>query len=194
MDLLLIEQNLGVATAVAERQLVMVAGQHLHRDDGDRAPDRPRAPAALPRRHPRRARMSQGRPRPHDGREPMPTVVLVGTLDTKGSEYAYLRDRVREHGVRRRARRRRRPRRAARRAGRRRARRSRARGRRRRGGARRRRRPRRGRRDDGARRGEVVERLHAEGRLDGDRRRSAAPAAPRSPRTRCAGCRSACRS
>jgi uncharacterized protein (UPF0261 family) len=26
-------------------------------------------------------------------------VVLVGTLDTKGNEYAYLRDRVREHGV-----------------------------------------------------------------------------------------------
>jgi len=29
----------------------------------------------------------------------MPTVVLVGTLDTKGSEYAFLRDRLREHGV-----------------------------------------------------------------------------------------------
>ena len=29
----------------------------------------------------------------------MPTVVLLGTLDTKGREYAYLRDRVREHGV-----------------------------------------------------------------------------------------------
>ena len=29
----------------------------------------------------------------------MPTVVLAGTLDTKGHEYAYLRDRVREHGV-----------------------------------------------------------------------------------------------
>jgi uncharacterized protein (UPF0261 family) len=28
-----------------------------------------------------------------------PTVVLAGTLDTKGAEYAYLRDRVREHGV-----------------------------------------------------------------------------------------------
>jgi uncharacterized protein (UPF0261 family) len=28
-----------------------------------------------------------------------PTVVLIGTLDTKGIEYAYLRDRVREHGV-----------------------------------------------------------------------------------------------
>ena len=29
----------------------------------------------------------------------MPTVVLVGTLDTKGREYAFLRDRIREHGV-----------------------------------------------------------------------------------------------
>jgi uncharacterized protein (UPF0261 family) len=29
----------------------------------------------------------------------MPTVVLVGTLDTKGYEYAFLRDRLREHGV-----------------------------------------------------------------------------------------------
>ena len=28
-----------------------------------------------------------------------PTVVLVGTLDTKGHEYAYLRDRIRERGV-----------------------------------------------------------------------------------------------
>src|SRR5256885_14823025 len=29
----------------------------------------------------------------------MPTVVLLGTLDTKGHEYAFLRDRVLEHGV-----------------------------------------------------------------------------------------------
>ena len=29
----------------------------------------------------------------------MSTVVLVGTLDTKGKEYAFLRDRIREHGV-----------------------------------------------------------------------------------------------
>jgi uncharacterized protein (UPF0261 family) len=29
----------------------------------------------------------------------MSTVVLVGTLDTKGEEYAYLADRVRDHGV-----------------------------------------------------------------------------------------------
>lgn len=29
----------------------------------------------------------------------MPTVVLVGTLDTKGEEYAFLRDRLEEHGV-----------------------------------------------------------------------------------------------
>jgi uncharacterized protein (UPF0261 family) len=29
----------------------------------------------------------------------VPTVVLIGTLDTKGLEYVYLRDRIREHGV-----------------------------------------------------------------------------------------------
>ena len=29
----------------------------------------------------------------------MATVVLVGTLDTKGSEYAFLAGRIREHGV-----------------------------------------------------------------------------------------------
>ena len=29
----------------------------------------------------------------------MPTVVLVGTLDTKGEEYAFLADRIREQGV-----------------------------------------------------------------------------------------------
>jgi uncharacterized protein (UPF0261 family) len=31
--------------------------------------------------------------------ERIPTVVLVGTLDTKGKEYAFLRDRIRERGV-----------------------------------------------------------------------------------------------
>ena len=29
----------------------------------------------------------------------MPTVVLLGTLDTKGREYAFLRDRLLEHGL-----------------------------------------------------------------------------------------------
>src|SRR5947208_2621929 len=29
----------------------------------------------------------------------MPTVVLLGTLDTKGHEYAFLRERLLEHGV-----------------------------------------------------------------------------------------------
>ena len=29
----------------------------------------------------------------------MATVVLAGTLDTKGIEYAYVRDRLRERGV-----------------------------------------------------------------------------------------------
>lgn len=34
-----------------------------------------------------------------ESRERAPVVVLVGTLDTKGNEYAYLRERIREHGV-----------------------------------------------------------------------------------------------
>jgi len=29
----------------------------------------------------------------------MPTVILIGTLDTKGDEYGYLRNRLLEHGV-----------------------------------------------------------------------------------------------
>ncbi len=33
------------------------------------------------------------------GRERRPTVVLVGTLDTKGTEHAYLRDRIRDRGI-----------------------------------------------------------------------------------------------
>ncbi len=34
-----------------------------------------------------------------EGRDSRPTVVLVGTLDTKGKEYAYLRERIRERCV-----------------------------------------------------------------------------------------------
>ena len=34
-----------------------------------------------------------------EARERRPTVVLVGTLDTKGHEYAYLRDRITARGV-----------------------------------------------------------------------------------------------
>ena len=37
---------------------------------------------------------------PMEGRgATMATVVLAGTLDTKGHEYAYVRDRLREDGV-----------------------------------------------------------------------------------------------
>ena len=115
----------------------------------------------------------------------MATVVLVGTLDTKGDEYAYLRDRLREHGVdvmlvdagvvgeplvepdvtrEEVARGRRRRRRRARRRG----------------------RPRRGRRDDGARRRGGREAAPRRGAARRGRRRSAARAARRSSRTRCA--------
>ena len=87
LAILLIEQNLGMATAIAERQLVMVAGHDRGGDDRCRAFDRHGAAAALPRR--RAAR----------GACVVPTVVLLGTLDTKGIEYAFLRERVEAHGV-----------------------------------------------------------------------------------------------
>ena len=87
-----------------------------------------RCPRAVPRRSDRRAigrdvraparqggprllrRLQHGTPAHRAGAEGadggvqgsdvlMPTVVLAGTLDTKGHEYAFVRDRVREHGV-----------------------------------------------------------------------------------------------
>src|SRR5207247_10923469 len=59
----------------------------LRRDDSEGAHAGCGASAALPRR--RAAR----------GACVVPTVVLLGTLDTKGTEYAFLRDRLLEHGV-----------------------------------------------------------------------------------------------
>ena len=50
LAILLIEQNLGVATALAERQLVMVAGSIAAETTADGALRRSRAAAALPRR------------------------------------------------------------------------------------------------------------------------------------------------
>ena len=41
LAILLIEQNLGVATALAERQLVMIGGRDRGRDDGDELVERP---------------------------------------------------------------------------------------------------------------------------------------------------------
>ena len=96
MAILLVEQNLGVATEVAERQLVMVVGPDRRGDDGRGAEADPEAPAALPRR--RAARPDRLTPE-EGGGSTCRTVVLVGTLDTKGQEYAYLADRLREHGV-----------------------------------------------------------------------------------------------
>ena len=51
----LIEQNLGVATSLAERQLVMVGGRDRGRDDRRGAVERPRAAAPVPRRRAARA-------------------------------------------------------------------------------------------------------------------------------------------
>ena len=50
MAILLVEQNLGVATEVAERQLVMVAGRIAAETTADGARGRPRRAAPLPRR------------------------------------------------------------------------------------------------------------------------------------------------
>ncbi len=50
LAILLIEQNLGMATALAERQLVMVAGHIAAETTADEAGGRPGAPAAVPRR------------------------------------------------------------------------------------------------------------------------------------------------
>ena len=33
-----------------------------------------------------------------EGSDPSPGIALIGTLDTKGAEYAYVRDRIRERG------------------------------------------------------------------------------------------------
>ena len=87
LAILLIEQNLGMATAIAERQLVMVAGSIATETTAAAALDRYGAATPLPRR--RAAR----------GAHVMATVVLVGTLDTKGVEYAFLRERLFERGV-----------------------------------------------------------------------------------------------
>ncbi len=61
-QLLLVEQNLGVATSVAVRQLVMVVGADRGGDDRRGAPRRSRRPAALSRRRAaRRARLTRAR-------------------------------------------------------------------------------------------------------------------------------------
>ena len=71
MGLLLIEQNLGVATSLAERQLVMVAGEIATETTAAAHRGRPGRAAALPRRHPR-------------GGGVVPTVVLVGHARHEG--------------------------------------------------------------------------------------------------------------
>ena len=55
MAILLVEQNLGVATEVAERQLVMVAGRIAAETTAQRAEVRSGRAAALPRRRAARA-------------------------------------------------------------------------------------------------------------------------------------------
>ena len=56
MGLLVVEQNLGVATSLAERQLIMVTGADRGGDDRGGADRRSRGAAALPRRRAARRR------------------------------------------------------------------------------------------------------------------------------------------
>src|SRR5207249_11352818 len=62
-------------------------GVDLRRDHRNRPDAGSGAATSLPRRRATR------------GARVVPTVVLLGTLDTKGTEYAFLRDRLLEHGV-----------------------------------------------------------------------------------------------
>ena len=64
MGILLVEQNLGVATSVAERQLVMVSGQIAAETTADEAARGSRRSAALPRRRVGRLRTSHCAPPP----------------------------------------------------------------------------------------------------------------------------------
>jgi len=50
-------------------------------------------------RRPAQSRAHEGGATTNTAADRAPTVVLIGTLDTKGNEYAYLRDRIRERGV-----------------------------------------------------------------------------------------------
>ena len=98
VGLLLVEQNLGVATSVSERIAIMVTGQIALRDHVGRASRGRGRPAPLPRReHPYRA-PGRGTGQTLGGHSLMASVVLLGTLDTKGAEYEFLRDRVRDFG------------------------------------------------------------------------------------------------
>src|SRR4029077_10722589 len=65
------------------------SGVDLRRDHSDGLDAGSGAPAPFPRR--RAARRQRVVPKP--------TVLLLGTLDTKGVEYAFLRDRLRERGA-----------------------------------------------------------------------------------------------
>ena len=88
LAILLIEQNLGVATSLAERQLVMVAGSIYAETTATELVEGPGAAAPLPRR-----RAARGAPRSGDASS------CSGRSTRRAHEYAFLRDRLREHGV-----------------------------------------------------------------------------------------------
>ena len=84
------------AGLVARRSDDRVLPRRIDRDDRRRRRQRVRAHRPGRQRLEPRLEPASRRRR---GAELMATVVLVGTLDTKGREYAYLADRVREHGA-----------------------------------------------------------------------------------------------
>ena len=92
VGLLLIEQNLGVAASLANRQLVMVAGSIQAETTGAALLADPEAQ----QRYLGVTRIEETRSRRG---AVMATVVLLGTLDTKGEEYEFLRRRVLDAGV-----------------------------------------------------------------------------------------------
>ena len=83
LAVLLIEQNLGVATAIADRLLVMVAGSLAAETTA----------AELTSDVELQRRFLGVEPLAEKGLS-FVAVALVGTLDTKGREYAFLRDRL----------------------------------------------------------------------------------------------------
>ena len=87
LAILLIEQNLGMATSVADRQVVMVAGSIAAETTADAL----NGDAELQRRYLGVEPLAE--------RRLMARVVLLGTLDTKGHEYAYLREQLAGLGV-----------------------------------------------------------------------------------------------
>src|SRR5438093_4266094 len=91
------------ASAAPRQQATATTPLRAHSRRRPRRGCRPSCPVIVSSSHVRVGRLSSPAPAEKstiDNRsDAMPTVVILGTLDTKGPELAYLRDRVRDHGV-----------------------------------------------------------------------------------------------